>query len=169
MPDPSLPTLRFLPLATALVRSLQAGGPDAYGRPPERRLSDGDGVPCRHCLAEVPAGRSYLVLALRPFATLQPYAETGPVFLCAEPCPRHPETDETPTLFRTWPRLLLRGYDVAERIVYGSGTLTSGDDLAGVASRLLARPEIAFLHLRSATNGCFQCRIERAEAPATNA
>ena len=29
-----------------------------------------------------------------------------------------------------------------------------------VARDLLARPEVAYLHLRSASNNCYQCRIE---------
>lgn len=64
----------FTPLPTALVRALQAGGADAYGLPPERRVSDGGGVPCRHCLEQVAEGDGYLVLAARPFPALQPYA-----------------------------------------------------------------------------------------------
>ncbi len=61
--------------------------------PPERRTSNGVGVPCRHCLRNVEAGRDYLILAYRPFPALQPYAETGPIFLHAEPCERALETD----------------------------------------------------------------------------
>ena len=55
--------IRYVALPTAQVRALQAGGPDAYGMGPERRISDGDGVPCRHCLQNVRAGTEYLVLA----------------------------------------------------------------------------------------------------------
>ena len=42
--------LRYVALPTDKVRALQRGGPDAYGMVPEKRISDGDGVPCRHCL-----------------------------------------------------------------------------------------------------------------------
>ena len=73
--------LRYVALPTEDVRALQRGGPDAYGMVPERRVSDGDGVPCRHCLKNVAAGKDYLILAYRPFPELQPYAETGPIFL----------------------------------------------------------------------------------------
>ena len=65
---------------------LWAGGTDANGMAPERTVSDGDGNPCRHCLDMIGAGEPMLVLAHRPFATVQPYAEVGPVFLHAEPC-----------------------------------------------------------------------------------
>ncbi len=48
--------IHYVALPTDRVRALQAGGPDAYGMTPERRISDGDGVPCRHCLQNVRAG-----------------------------------------------------------------------------------------------------------------
>ena len=46
----------FVALDTSLVRSLQAGGSDANGQRPERHLSPGGSMPCRHCLAPVAAG-----------------------------------------------------------------------------------------------------------------
>ncbi|TIN49828.1 MAG: DUF1203 domain-containing protein, partial [Mesorhizobium sp.] len=39
-------SIQFKALPTEAVRALQRGGPDAYGHTPERRISDGDGVPC---------------------------------------------------------------------------------------------------------------------------
>ena len=35
-------------------------------------------------------------------------------------------------------------------------------DDAGVATLILARDDVAYIHARSAYNNCFQCRIERA-------
>lgn len=78
--------IRFSPIPTDTARALQTGGLDAYGMLPERKLSDGGGNPCRHCLGMIPEGAEMLVLAHRPFPALQPYAETGPIFLCAAPC-----------------------------------------------------------------------------------
>ncbi|TIP44169.1 MAG: DUF1203 domain-containing protein, partial [Mesorhizobium sp.] len=46
-------SIKFKALPTEAVRALQRGGPDAYGHVPEHRISDGDGVPCRHCLKNV--------------------------------------------------------------------------------------------------------------------
>jgi hypothetical protein len=34
-------------------------------------------------------------------------------------------------------------------------------DIEAVAGHLFERPEIAYIHLRSASNNCYQCRIER--------
>ncbi|TIT55168.1 MAG: DUF1203 domain-containing protein, partial [Mesorhizobium sp.] len=60
-------TIQFKALPTEDVQALQGGGPDAYGNTPERQVSDGDGMPCRHCLKNIAAGDDYLVLAYRPF------------------------------------------------------------------------------------------------------
>ncbi len=153
--------VKFMAMPTEHARTYQSGQPDAYGLVPEKRVSDGDGVPCRHCLADVAAGEEYLILAYRPFPELQPYAETGPIFLHAEPCERHPDNGAMPDLFRRSGQLLIRGYGADDRIVYGTGAVVPTAQLADRAGSLLDRPEIAYLHLRSASNNCYQCRIER--------
>jgi hypothetical protein len=158
-----IPSIRFHAMPTDLARAFQVGGLDAYGRPPERRTADGASrVPCRHCLTDVAVGDEYLVLAYRPFTTLQPYAETGPVFLHASACARHAESRETPAMLLKSPQMIVRGYSQDERIVYGTGAVVLTREIAEVAATLLARPEVAFVDLRSASNNCFQCRIDRA-------
>jgi hypothetical protein len=154
--------IRFKALPTDPVRALQRGGVDAYGFVPEQKISDGQGVPCRHCLRTVAAGKPYLILAYRPFPALQPYAETGPIFLCAEECDRAPETDVLPDIFRPTPDYIVRGYGADDRIVYGTGGVTPTQSICGRAHELFERDEIAYVHVRSARNNCYQCRIERA-------
>jgi hypothetical protein len=99
----------FIPLETETVRHIQAGGRDAYGQPAETTVSDGQGNPCRHCLRQIPAGAGMLILAHRPFPGLQPYAETGPIFLCATGCDRSGGTD-VPDILTTSPDYLLKGH-----------------------------------------------------------
>ena len=85
-------SIRIVALDSALVKGLQNGGLDADGRKPERHICEGGGMmPCRHCLTDIKAGEPYLILAHRPFSSVQPYAEQGPIFLHAESCSRHPE------------------------------------------------------------------------------
>ena len=153
-------TIRFNALPTEAVRALQHGAPDAYGLVPEHRVSDGDGVPCRHCLRNVAAGEEYLILAYRPFPALQPYAETGPIFLHARACERAGESDELPEIL-TSPDYIVRGYSADDRIVYGSGAVVPTSELRERAAALLAQPDIAYVHTRSARNNCYQCRIDR--------
>ncbi|MEW9835692.1 DUF1203 domain-containing protein [Mesorhizobium marinum] len=152
------PLFKAIPTETA--RALQAGAADAYGLPPERRISDGDRVPCRHCLRDVAAGDAYLILAYRPFPALQPYAETGPIFLHAEACARAEESDLLPELFGRTSDYLVRGYGADDRIVYGTGAVVPTPAIADRAAELLARDDVAYLHMRSAKNNCHQCRIE---------
>lgn len=153
--------LRYLPYDPAFVAHMRAGGGDAYGKPAERLVSDGGGVPCRSCLRDVPAGTEYLILAARPFPELQPYAETGPIFLCADACA--PWAGRAlPPILATSPDYLLKGYDSDHRIVYGTGRITPAGEIACYAGELLLRPEIAFVDVRSARNNCFQTRIVRA-------
>lgn len=152
--------IRFVALPTETVRALQQGAPDSYGLPPEHATADGPGYPCRHCLRPVPEGQGVLVLAHRPFGALQPYAETGPIFLCASPCVRGGGSDLPEIL--TAPDYILRGYGADDRIIYGTGAVTPTENIIARAGELLADPRVAYLHLRSARNNCYQCRIERA-------
>ncbi|AZO08149.1 MULTISPECIES: DUF1203 domain-containing protein [unclassified Mesorhizobium] len=154
-------SIQFKALPTEAVRSLQRGGPDAYGLAPERRISDGDGVPCRHCLKNVAAGERYLILAYRPFPRLQPYAETGPIFLHAHECEAAAEVDALPEMLES-SDYIVRGYGRDDRIVYGSGGVGPTSDIAARSERLFERDDIAYIHVRSARNNCYQCRIDRA-------
>lgn len=154
--------IKYVSMPTETARALQAGGADANGQAPERHVSDGDGVPCRHCQQDVAAGDAYLILNYRPFPALQPYAETGPIFLHADACPRYPEVSDLPPVFAVRRLFLIKGYNADDRIVYGTGTLVPPAELNDAAQAILARDDVAYVHARSAYNNCFQCRIERA-------
>jgi hypothetical protein len=151
--------IRFTPIPTDTVRALQAGGPDANGQPPERQVSDGGGNPCRHCLGMIPKGAGMLVLAHRPFPSPQPYAEVGPIFLCADACPPGGGLD-LPVVLAS-PDYIVRGYGADHRIVYGTGAVTPTARIAARAEALFSDPRVAYVHVRSARNNCFQCRIDR--------
>jgi Protein of unknown function (DUF1203) len=154
------PLFRALP--TDVARAYQSGGPDAYGRAPERKTADPtSSAPCRHCLTLVHPGEGYLVLAHRPFSAAQPYAETGPIFLHERACDRHPDCGDPPRLLLRARQLIARAYSADERIIYGIGGVIAPDRLAETAADLLERPEAAFVHVRFAATNCFACRIDR--------
>ena len=154
-------SLRYVALDTAAVRAVQAGGPDAHGHPAERHISDGGGNPCRHCLEDIAAGEEMLILAWRPFDGVQPYAETGPVFLHARSCMRHDEEAGMPPVVKSRPAFMMRAYDQDGRIRYGTGGLVETPALEARALELLADRQTAWVDLRSRGYGCFQCRLER--------
>jgi hypothetical protein len=152
--------IRFTPMPTDIARAYQAGGLDAYGLAPERKTSDGGGNPCRHCLGMIPQGKGMLVLAHRPFPSLQPYAETGPIFLCADACDAGGGS-ALPAMLAS-PDYILRGYGADDRIVYGTGAVTPTDRIASRAADLFTDARVAYVHVRSARNNCYQCRIDKA-------
>ncbi|MDR7125063.1 DUF1203 domain-containing protein [Pseudotabrizicola sp. 4114] len=154
--------ITFHAMPTDLAHNLRAGGPDAYEMPPEREVSTGSGTPCRHCLNDVSEGAGMLILAHRPFPALQPYAETGPVFLCADACVRW-SGQGLPPILTSSVDYLLKGYTADHRICYGTGKVVAQGGVEAYAAALLTRPEIAFVDVRSARNNCFLCRIGRAE------
>ncbi|WP_313605367.1 DUF1203 domain-containing protein [Rhizobium sp.] len=154
-------TIRFHAMPTEEAEELWRGGVDAYRNKPETMVSDGPGHPCRHCLQNIDEGEGLLVLAYRPFPSLQPYAETGPIFLHAKPCPRYACEEALPPILSS-PDYIVRGYGFNDRIVYGSGAVTPTDAIAERAASLLERDEIAYVHVRSARNNCYQCRIDKA-------
>ncbi len=155
-------SIRYAAMPTHEARSFQAGAADAYGQAPERKVSEGSGVPCRHCLCDVAEGEAYLILAYRPFPELQPYAETGPIFLHADPCERNPDQSETPAMLLKRPAHLIKGYGPNDRIVYGTGKIVTSPELTSSAAAILERGDVAYVHVRSALNNCYTCRIDRA-------
>lgn len=155
-------TIRFVALDTDHVRAIQRGGPDAYGNLAEKAVSDGQGVPCRHCLKPVEAGEDYLILAHRPFETEQPYAETGPIFLHAHECERAASGANVPAMYGPDRRFILRGYRDNHWINYEVAQVVNTGDIPAAAAAMLDRDDVAYLHMRSAEFNCYRCRIERA-------
>jgi hypothetical protein len=151
-------TLTYLPYDATDVANLRAGGPDAYGNPAERAISSGVGTPCRSCLNNVPEGAEMLVCAARPFADLQPYAETGPVFFCVDECAPY-DGDVAPPVLETSPDYLVKAYDRTDRIMYGTGQITPKAKIAAYATSLFERDGVAYVDVRSARNNCFLTRI----------
>jgi Protein of unknown function (DUF1203) len=155
-------SIRIVALDSALVKKLQNGGLDANGHKPERHICEGGGMmPCRHCLTDIKAGEPYLILAHRPFPAAQPYAEQSPIFLHAESCRRHPDSEDVPAMFRERKDYLIRGYSADDRIVYGTGKIVAPAAMAEAAREMFGNARVAYIHVRSASNNCYQARIDR--------
>ncbi|MGO1119883.1 DUF1203 domain-containing protein [Rhodovibrionaceae bacterium A322] len=159
----SSPAIRFVSLPTDQARHYWSGGADAYGAEPEVHVSDGEGLPCRHCQQDIAAGENYLILAHKPFPEDQPYAETGPIFLHAKACSQHPESAQIPEMFLRRESYLIKGYGADDRIVYGTGQIVPSERLDQAAAEIFSAEKVAYIHVRSALNNCYTCRIDRAE------
>lgn len=147
-------------IPSEIARQLQAGGPDANGQPPLRRVTQGTANPCRHCLQLIADGEEKLVLSYRPFADAQPYAEVGPIFLHTTECPSY-EADQLPTWFAYVTPAVIRGYGRDDWIKYETGAVVLGSDLTATCQKILTNHDVAYVHIRSKFN-CFQCRVDRA-------
>jgi len=154
--------LNINPIPTDIARSYWEGAVDAHGMKPERKISEGTGVPCRHCLNSVSKGDPYLILAYCPFSDLQPYAEIGPIFLHANPCNAYSQNASMPSDYLNGKPRIVRGYDRNNRIIYGTGKIVPPAEIIGYAGELLENLSVDYVHVRSAENNCYTFRIDRA-------
>jgi hypothetical protein len=152
-------TLRIHGIPTREVERLRSGGSDANGQPPLVRVAEGPANPCRHCLGLIAEGDRKLVLAYRPFAGPQPYAEVGPIFLHERCCQRY-DSESLPDWFVFLDPAVVRGYDQQDWIRYDTGQVVAGRELTEVCRDILHDPTVAYVHIRSKFN-CFQCRVDR--------
>jgi Protein of unknown function (DUF1203) len=152
--------IKFVALETSLVSRWRDGAADCNGLTPERGLTATEGYPCRYCLGLIAKGDGYLTLAHRPFPALQPYAELGPIFLHANACMRGGGNAAIPEFLNS-PRYMVRGYCADDRIVYGTGTIEATAEIPAVAEVKFQDQRVKYLHIRSASNNCYHCRIER--------
>ncbi len=146
-------------IPTDAVGRIRRGEADANGQPALLRIAEGLANPCRHCLGLIAEGDKKLVLAYRPFATLQPYAETGPIFLHADRCEQYDSAD-LPAWFDYLDPAIVRGYGSDHWIRYDTGHVVAGREITEACQAILSDATIAYVHIRSKYN-CFQCRVDR--------
>jgi hypothetical protein len=151
--------LRVRGIPTEHVEANRQGAPDANGQPALVRIAEGVANPCRHCLGLIAEGDEKLVLAYRPFDDLQPYAETGPIFLHRDRCERY-DAAHLPAWFAFLEPAIIRGYGEDHWIRYDTGDVVAGAALDESCRAILADPTIAYVHIRSKYN-CFQCQVDR--------
>lgn len=132
---------------------------DANGQRPVEMISDGKSNPCRHCLGLIVKGDAMLLLGYRPFDEIQPYAETGPIFLHKDVCERY-DSDAMPAWFDHFDPAIIRGYNERNHIRYDTGKAVPGKALATACQDILSDTSVAYVHIRSKFN-CFQCRVDR--------
>ena len=153
--------INYVAISTGTARAWQNGAPDAYGNPPERQIADDGGYQCRHCLTIIPPGEAMLLVAHRPFGALDAYAETGPIFVCEKHCTGFGRQENVPETLTASPDFLVKAYGANNRIIYRTGRVVAADGIKARAQELFADTNVAYLHVRSSRNNCFQARIER--------
>ena len=150
-------SFRIVPLRTEIADAARSAAGQGAA---DHRVVTADsprGYPCRHCLRWARPGEHMILF---PFAAIpcgRPYSESGPIFVHADACERYSATDEFPAEFREG--RVLRAYNSAYDII--AAELANGEGPEAVIERFLQKPEAAFVHVRSASHGCFTMEIER--------
>ncbi len=100
-------------------------------------------------------------MILFPFASVppgRPYSETGPIFVHADSCERYSDASTFPADFSRG--RVLRAYNSKYDMI--DAAVVYGDEPEAVIEKLLENPETDFIHVRSATRGCYTMGIKRA-------
>jgi hypothetical protein len=131
------------PLSTTTATRTVADAPHAY--------------PCRRCLTDAEPGEAVLLVSYDPWTVASPYRQPGPVFVHEDTCP----TASVPELPEQQRRRLLsvRAFD-ADGLAR-QAFVAPGSDLD--LDRVLADPQVSFVHLHNAGPGCFAARVDRDE------
>lgn len=152
--------IRIVAISTEVAEAVRRNAKDPqYGFPVSTCVAP-EGLPCRHCLSYIVAGVERAILfTYDPFAGLEKLPLPGPVYIHAEGCARFPETSGLPAHLMTSPRTL-NAYAHGRRLVAQEYVDRGNAELT--TARLFERSDVAYVHVRSTTAGCFTFRMERA-------
>jgi hypothetical protein len=149
--------LVFEPIPPGTLQQIRAAGADEAGNRLTVQADTEGGNPLRCCLRESGPGEQVLLIAYTPPGTRGAYAERGPVFIHAGPCGGYLAPDRYPPALRHRPQVV-RAYNRDGQIA--DGVLASnGDHAMTVIRELLARPDVALVHLRNVGYGCYNFAV----------
>lgn len=159
-----MPRYRTIAIPTATAEAVRATlRSPGYGHPAHSEVAAGYG-PCRHCLRTFRVGAERRILfTLDPFHGEEPFPLPGPVFIHQDPCERYPEEGGFPEELTAHP-LTLCGYARGRELRVE--VRVQGAEVEPELARLLARPDVDYVHVRDTSAGCYDFRIERVEGGA---
>lgn len=117
------------------------------------------GYPCRTSLVDAAVGDELLLLSFEHQPADSPYRAAGPIFVRRGVDRAACFAGELPA-YLTDRLLSVRAYDATDSIV--AAEVVPGAEAAPLFERLLARGDVAYLHVHFARHGCFACRVDRA-------
>ncbi len=143
----------------------RTGKDPRYGHPAHTEVAV-ESAPCRHCLRLIQPGESQILFSYDAFDGTENLPLPGPVYIHAEPCERYSVVSVFPPELRHSPRTL-NAYARGRRLLAAEYVDDRAVDSA--LTRLCDRPDVAYIHVRSTTAGCFTFRIDVAHpsAPAS--
>ena len=152
-------TITITGIDTEALRAALDEGFDHGNNPIEPFVDVEGGSPMRCCLRDSAPGDMMAIIAWSPFPWRGPYAELGPIFVHASGCPGEHE-GALPTEMDARP-MVLRPYGPDQKIAYHHVRhLTAEESTTTALRELLAKPDVAFVHGRNLTGGCFAFHAE---------
>jgi hypothetical protein len=153
-------SIRVIAISTALAESVRQKTTDPQFGFPVFTGPAGEGLPCRHCLDWIVEGSERATLfTLDPFTGVEKLPLPGPVYIHADGCERYPEDGGVPAGLMASPRTL-NAYGRGRRLV--AQEYVEAGNAEETIARLFERSDVAYVHVRSTTAGCYTFRLERA-------
>ena len=123
------------------------------------RIDTAHAAPCRVTLEDAAPGETVLLLNFEHQPADTPYRSRHAIFVREQAGRAFDAADVVPDALRR--RLLsVRAFDVRHHMV--DADVVEGTELERVMTPMLARDDVAYLHLHYARRGCFAARAERA-------
>jgi hypothetical protein len=130
-------------------------GADGHGNQLQPFAATGQGEPLRCCLRYAEPGEEITLISYAPFERPSVWREVGPVYIHAAQCDGFTATGRLPEQLATGPRVL-RTYRADETMNYEHNTVVTDEvDLEPIIERLLSKPDVATVHVRSLAPQCF--------------
>jgi hypothetical protein len=152
---------RCVAIPTETAVRWRTSGRDDRDQVLHRRVADGPGFPCRHCLQ---LGEPGEVMLLGSYALPHPqgvYWTPSPIFLHARDCARFAAVDEIAPIVLANALVSIRSYDAAEMCLYDLGAVSEGRAVAPHLLHALADPRTQFVNIHTARPGCLLVAVER--------
>lgn len=138
---------------------MRDAGQDEMGNKWQLRVAEG-GEPLRCCLRKAQADEDIALICYSPWTQPSPWLEAGPVFVHYEACEGYAATDRYPETF-LHNKAILNPFDHTGARAYDHITfLDPEDDHEQALRAVLGQPDVAYVHVRSGTAGCFHFLAE---------
>jgi hypothetical protein len=116
------------------------------------------GFPCRVSLDNPSIGEEILLLPYQHHKANSPYQSSGPIFVRKQATTAAMAVNQIPVILMNKP-LSLRGYD--GKGFMKEAAVTEGDALSDQIGSMFSNTAIAYIHIHSAKQGCYNCLVER--------
>ena len=154
---------KIVPLGSEYAKKIKEINKDDFGHEVIEQVATGKG-PCRVSLKPFTVGEDVrLLISHSPFAVDNAFNQPGPVFIHKKEVEPYSDIHRFPPEIKADKEsfhLTLSGYDKKQMMVFTQ--LVGDDDVDLLIPKIFEkRPDIEYLHARSAEACCFICKIER--------